>query len=494
MTLIVATAIGDTPDELYAAARSAAEQADWVEIRLDGPSGLPWDLRAFFVIGKPCIATMRHADEGGRSHADDATRADALRRALKSGARAIDVEMTSDARDALVKEAHDAGARVILSRHDLAATPTAPQMLGELQAMRRAGADWCKLATRVDGPGDAAALVETALAAREAGLPYALMAVNDPFLRLMAPTLGMALAYASVEGQAAGAPGQVPARVVHAIHARQTAGARGGTTATRAAYLLGQPVAHSASPAMQNAAFAAAGIDATYLAIDVAHHDLEFVIDGLKRTGALGANVTVPHKTLALLGCDDLDDTAREAGAVNTLRFDQGRAIGHNTDGDGAVDTLRENGVPLEGAEVLLLGAGGAARGIAFALARAGAKLTITNRTLEKAQALAEAVGARWLPWDEREKALPHVGIVVNATTIGMHDDASPVGVGLVASHVVLDAVYRAGGTPLARAARLGIRGDEMLLHQGARAFRIWTGKDAPLATMRAALKGALSR
>ena len=492
MTLIVATAIGDTPDALYEAARRAAEHADWVEVRLDGPSGLPWDLRAFFAIGKPCIATMRHADEGGRSHADDATRADALRRALKSGARAIDVEMTSEARDALVKEAHDAGARVIISRHDLAGTPSADAMLEELRAMREAGADWCKLATRADGPADAAALVDAALAARESGIPYALMAVNDAFLRLMAPTLGMSLVYASVAGQASGAAGQAAADVVRQTHARQSRETR-GTTSTRAAYLLGQPVAHSASPAMQNAAFAAAGVDATYLAVDIAHHDLEFVIDGLKRTGALGANVTVPHKTLALLACDDLDDSAREAGAVNTLRFESGRAIGHNTDGDGAVDALREKGVALEGVEVLLLGAGGAARGIAFALARAGAKLTITNRTLEKAQTLAEAVGARWLPWEEREKALPYVQIVVNATIIGMDGDESPVASGLVATHVVLDAVYREGGTPLARAARLGIRGEEMLLHQGARAFRIWTQKDAPVAAMRAALQGALS-
>src|SRR5437867_5142138 len=107
MTLLVASVIGDTPDELYARAREAEKVADWIEIRLDGPSGLPWDLRPFFSFSRPCIATVRHALDGGRSQADDATRADLLRRALLAGAKAIDVELWSEEAKRLVHDAHE---------------------------------------------------------------------------------------------------------------------------------------------------------------------------------------------------------------------------------------------------------------------------------------------------------------------------------------------------------------------------------------------------
>src|SRR5581483_5474759 len=195
MTLLVATALGDTPDELYARARAAEPHADWIEIRLDGPSGMPWDLRPFFAFAKPCIATARHADDGGRSHADDKTRGDLLRRALRAGAKAIDVELAHEEARALVAEAHAMGAKAIVSQHDLAGTSDADALLTTLRAMRALGADVAKLATRVESPLDAAALVEAAQRARAEGIPCAIMALNDPFLRLLAPALGMALAY-----------------------------------------------------------------------------------------------------------------------------------------------------------------------------------------------------------------------------------------------------------------------------------------------------------
>lgn len=492
MTLVVATALADTPDALYDAARRAAPHADWIEVRLDGPSGLPWDLRSFFAHPKPCIATVRHADDGGRTHAEDDTRADLLRRALKAGARGIDVEMHSLARDALVKEARDAGAMVVLSRHDLEGTPRAADMLDELREMRRAGADVAKLATRLTTPADAAALVEAALLARAEGLPFALMAVNDPFLRLLAPTLGMRLVYGAVPGAPPATSGQVPADTLRRAHALQAAPPSGPP---RVVALLGSPVARSLSPRMQNAAFDAAGVAASYHALDVDAADLLPLARALARSGALGANVTVPHKEAALALCDELDTSARAAGAVNTLVFTQGRIVGHNTDGAGAIDALRDAGVSVAGMECLVLGAGGAARGIAVALRDAGARVTVTNRTLERARALANDIGARWLPWAEREKALPHVALLVNATTLGASDDALPIDATRLTAQVVLDAVYRPGGTPLVQAARarglLAISGEAMLLHQGARAFRIWTGRDAPIAIMRAALEAS---
>lgn len=497
MTLLVVTAVGSTPDALAEAARDAAAHADWVEVRLDGPSGLPWDLRPFFLVGKPCIATMRHADEGGATHADDRTRADVLRRALKAGARAIDVEWTSTERDALVAEAHAAGARVILSRHALDACPDADEILDELRAMREAGADWCKLATTCGSARDAEQLVRAATAARDARLPYALMAIDDAFLRLMAPTLGMALVYAAPERAAPAVRGQLPASRVRATHAQLATPARAATGATRGVFLLGHPVSHSASPAMQDAAFAASGVDARYLALDVEPGRFADAIALVRDAGALGANVTIPHKESALALVDEADEAARASGAVNAIAFRDGRARGTNTDGAGALDALKEVGARIEGETALVLGAGGAARGIAHALKTAGATVVVVNRTVERAQALAKDLGVMWLPAEEIGKIAPRARVIVNATSIGMHDDALPIDLNLVTDQTILDAVYRKGGTRLVRDARarglLAVGGDAMLLHQGARSFTFWTGKPAPLAAMRAALAEVLS-
>ena len=496
MTLVVATAMGDTPDELYARARvAAASDADWIEVRLDGPSGLPWDLRGFFAFPKPCLATVRHADDGGRSHADDATRNSLLRRAVKAGAAAIDVEAWNAEARVLVQEAHAHGAKVVHSFHDLSGTPDRDSILGTLREGVALGADWVKGAVTVTGPQDAVALLEAAQVAREEGLPYALMAVNDPFLRLLAPTLGMSFVYGSVPGLPAAVVGQVPVDALKRAH-RASVGAQAPVTpATRAAYLLGHPVSHSRSPVMQNAAFAAAGVDARYLALDVAPYNLSAMLAGLRASPPLGANVTVPHKVAVAALVDTLDATAAQAGAVNTLVFRDGRVEGHNTDGAGALDALHEAGVKVKGARTLVLGAGGAARAVAHALKGAGAEVTLTNRNPEKAEAVAREGGFTTIPWARVPDVMHAVDLLVNATTLGLHGEAVPADPRkMLPGAAVFDCVYLHGGTPLVRAAReadrVAVPGEAMLLHQGARAFRLWTGKAAPVGVMRAALDG----
>ncbi|MFA5862700.1 MAG: shikimate dehydrogenase [Candidatus Thermoplasmatota archaeon] len=485
MTLIVVTATGDTPDELLARAKDAATVADVVEVRLDGPSGLPWDMRPFFTLGKPTLATVRVTEDGGRSAADDETRGEALRRAVRAGASIIDVESWHPQARALVLDAHAMGARAIVSTHDLQGTPDATTLVKMLREARSLGADIAKIATRVNGPADAQALVSASRMARDEGLPFTLMAVNDPFLRLLAPALGMALAYGSVPGAPPVVSGQVDARVLRETHRGLVEGMTG---TTRLAFIFGHPVAHSKSPAMQNAAFLAVGMDARLVALDLLPGGLAAALTMLRSSNALGANVTLPHKEAALLLMDDVDHSARRAGAVNTIVVRDGRLVGHNTDGAGALDALHEAGVQPKRA--LVLGAGGAGRAIAAALVDAGAEVVLSNRTPERADRVAREVGARAIPWSGVPAMLHRVDTFVNATSIGLHGEELPMPLpanGLV----VLDAVY--GATPLTRRARAialkVIPGEAMLLHQGARAFRLWTGREAPVASMRSALE-----
>lgn len=255
---------------------------------------------------------------------------------------------------------------------------------------------------------------------------------------------------------------------------------------------------------MQNAGIAALGLNWRYLACEVDPQHLREAIAGAKRLGFVGVNLTVPHKLLALEMVDVLDDSARTWGAVNTIRFEvaDGKAIarGFNTDADAITRSLREDlGVELRGAKVLLLGAGGAGRVAALKLGAEGvSELHLVNRTESKATAVAAEIRER-SPEVKVSVGYPTsaVDLLLNATSLGLKtEDALPfetIKYSLGNARAVYDMIYRPAETSLLQAARAaGCRtanGLGMLLHQGARALEIWTGKAAPVEVMRQALE-----
>ena len=246
--------------------------------------------------------------------------------------------------------------------------------------------------------------------------------------------------------------------------------------------VLGFPVGHSRSPAMMNAAFAELGLDWRYLALPVPPERFEQALRALPASGYRGANVTIPHKRAAHDLADELSDAASEIGAVNTLSFgDGGRIVGDNTDAGGLLDALGEPVPPT----ALVLGAGGAARAAAWALAQAGADVTVWNRTPERAVELAEDLE---VAHSERPGAAE---LIVNATSVGLHPGDSLDGLPLVDARVVVDLVYGDAATPFARwgderGARV-VGGIEVLVRQGARSLALWTGHEPPVDAMRAA-------
>jgi shikimate dehydrogenase len=247
--------------------------------------------------------------------------------------------------------------------------------------------------------------------------------------------------------------------------------------------VLGFPVAHSRSPAMMNAAFAALGLDWRYLKLPLPPARFEQTVRALPLSGYRGANVTIPHKFAAHDLADELSDAAREIGAVNTLMFsDDGRIAGHNTDAGGLLDALGEPPPPT----ALVLGAGGAARAAAWALAGAGVEVTVWNRTPGRAAELARQLGI-----SHSERPGP-ADLLVNATSVGLHPTDSLDGLPLVDARVVVDLVYGGTQTPLAswgeeRGARV-VDGLEVLVRQGARSLALWTGEEPPVDVMRRAV------
>lgn len=271
--------------------------------------------------------------------------------------------------------------------------------------------------------------------------------------------------------------------------------------------VFGWPVGHSISPAMHNAALRALGLDWVYLPLAVEPVRLQEAVLGLRALGFMGANVTIPHKVAIAAFMDELSAEAQAVGAVNTVIVREGRFLGHNTDAVGFLGDLAAAGYSPAGRTAAVLGAGGAARSVVYALARAGAPVRVWNRSAEHARRLLvdldPHVPSGLMSMAESvADALDSADLVVNATSVGMKGGPPgsplPEGVRLRAGMTAYDLVYTPQATPFLRQARAAgaqaIGGLGMLVRQGAEAFTIWTGLEAPVAVMERAARRALRR
>ncbi|MGV3723994.1 MAG: shikimate dehydrogenase [Actinomycetota bacterium] len=280
---------------------------------------------------------------------------------------------------------------------------------------------------------------------------------------------------------------------------------------TRVFCVLGHPVGHSMSPAMHNAALAEMGVDGVYVAFDVHPDGLADAVRGLQALGVAGVNCTIPHKQALLPLMDEVSEDAALIGAINTIRFQDGKRIGENTDAPGFLADLRAAGAEPAGKQVLVLGAGGSARAVVAALVRAGARVTVANRTAARAEELAlelneklqvDAVQATELRAELLTEVTASSEIIVNTTSLGMSPNLEampdlPVQA-LRTNAFVYDLIYNPVETRLLREARRqgarGTHGAGMLARQGALALEMWTGRPAPAELMEQVILETLRR
>ncbi len=258
--------------------------------------------------------------------------------------------------------------------------------------------------------------------------------------------------------------------------------------------IVGYPLAHTQSPAMHNTAFSHTHMNAVYLAFEA--QDIEACLQGMRGLGVKGLSITIPHKSAVIPLLDRVDDLALNIGAVNTIVNHEGILVGYNTDAGGALRALTEKTDPA-GKSCLIIGAGGAARAIGFALTQQQARLSITNRSVARGELLARALKCSFIPL-ERVKAV-HPEILIHATSVGMYprDKECVVTPDFFQKEmVVMDAIYNPLNTRFLRlAAKQGcttISGLGMFIYQGAEQFRLWTGLTAPVITMKKAVEQAL--
>jgi len=260
--------------------------------------------------------------------------------------------------------------------------------------------------------------------------------------------------------------------------------------------VLGDPVSHSLSPVMHNRAFSDIGFNGVYLAFRV--HDIGAAVNGIRALDIKGASITIPHKVSVMAFLDQLDDTAQKIGAVNTINNRQGILTGYNSDSIGAIKALSEK-TTIDNKDVLIIGAGGAARAIGFGIVSEGGRVTISNRSTAKGENLAKDLGADFQPLSDLNKV--ECQILINTTPVGMtpNTDAMPVNRKDINSPmVVMDVVYNPLRTRLIKEAdEIGcktIDGASMFVYQGAFQFELWTGKKAPLSVMRKAVLDGLGK
>lgn len=473
------------------AVRALPPDVSTVEVRFDYIAE-PDVERICRACDREMIATCRPPRQGGRFYGEEPDRLDILRRAAAAGAAFVDLE--EDSRHKIGFLALPAGCRLILSSHDFSRTPDdLPSVFARLHSLAPDGAI-VKLATKAESIIDAVCMLRDVREfILETGCDAIGLCMGEEGLitRILAPKVGAFLTFASAGQGGESAPGQLPFREMLDLYHFDRIGPR-----TRVYGVIANPVGHSMSPAIHNAAFAHVGLDAVYLPLKV--HAVEPFVPAFRPFDVGGYSVTIPHKEAMVALVDEVEPLVEEIGALNTVVYDGDRAFGYNTDVNAAVGAIREACVQagwgedenvLLGQKVLLIGAGGAGRALAHGLKAAGALLTVANRTVERAERLAAEVDAEFVPLDGVDTV--EYDILVNTTSVGMSPkvDAMPVPAEILnAGTVVFDAVYNPLETRLLRCAReagcIVATGFQWFVGQAAAQFELWTQHAAPLEIM----------
>ena len=462
-----------------------------VELRVDCIQGPVQIKRLLKERPCPVIVTCRRQADGGRWEHSEEARLLLLRTAIVEGADYVDLED-----DIAAKVPRYGKTKRIVSHHDFARTPADLTMLHKRLAAL--DADIVKIAAMANHPTDNLRMLEMVHSSRIPTIGICMGDIGLPS-RVLGGRAGAPFTFATFQDDRVLAPGQIGWRQMRDIYRYEAI-----TPATRIYGVVADPVAHSLSPVVHNAALAAAGIDAVYLPFRVPAEQIEEFLSNAQRWPLSGLSVTIPHKETVLPHCKQLDPLVQSIGAANTLTFEPGGPTAHNTDATAAIESLEAALAEQEPANgdtpmvktALVLGAGCAARALAFGLRRRGVEVTVSSRTLERAEKIAADVGCKVVAWAARHRS-PY-DCVVNATPVGMHPkvNESPFDKEHLRPYmVVFDTVYNPESTLLVKEARaIGCRtvtGVEMFVRQAAIQFRIWHGSEPAPQVMREALKRA---
>ena len=473
--------IGSDANEMAEKAEGVVRDNSFLEFRLDylpKPAlGLP-RIKRFLEMypGTVAIATCRRAANGGKFRGSIASQLDILSKAVAAGCQLVDVELqTASKIKASQLQKLRAKASIVLSFHDFRGTKKLEETLEKMVAYP---ADYYKVVSTATTLSDNVTMIK--FLAREGdrhSLVGMCMGEQGIISRVLGVRAGSQFTFASTSAGQETAPGQVTAQELRSVYRIDQV-----DVATRVYGVVGDPIAHSLSPAIMNAAFRRENVNGVYLALHA--KVLKDLLSCVKEIPIYGMSVTMPYKQAILPHLDNTDSHTNKVGACNTVvRAQDGKLYGFNTDTAGVVRPLERRLNTLEDARILVIGAGGAARAAVFGLKERGAEVYILNRTAAKAKKLAHQARARIMKRPDLKKVA--FDVVINATPVGMGNSReTPLQEKEINARYVFDMVYDPAETRLLKLARERgaqvIPGIEMFVHQAARQFEIWTGKPAP--------------
>jgi len=468
----------------------AERGAELVEFRIDWLQRAPDLNRLLKDRPTPAIITCRRQGDGGKWTGSEEDRLKLLRAAIVGGADWVDLEL-----DVAPQIRRYGQTKRIVSHHDFTGTP---DNLEELHAqLCQQDADVVKLVTTAKSPRDCVRVLKLIPNAPKPTVAFC-MGEYGLASRVLCGRYGAPFTYAAFSKDHTAAPGQIAFDEMSSLYRYDRI-----TRHTQLFGVLGDPIAHSLSPLLHNAAMQHVGFDGVYLPFRVPAAEFSETLDDFAGLDVRGYSVTIPHKEAALKKFPQCDEIVKQIGAANTLYRD---ADGHwhsdNTDCAAALESIHTvfaEGESLAGKCVLMLGAGGAARAIGYGVMKQGADLVIASRTADRARVLAEQLGCRSVTWSDRDMESPQV--LINATPLGMHpnvDDTPYKADWLENNMVVFDTVYNPEETKLLREARAKgcrvVSGIEMFVRQAAAQFQRFTGQSAPMDVLRETVRGSLSR
>lgn len=464
-------------------AEAIAHDNPFIEFRLDYLSnplqGLP-KLKAFLSQHTyvQAIATCRRVANGGKFKGTLASQVDVLTKATASGCQYVDLDLQSaQALKAAEVQKLRSKSGLVLSYHDFKATKKLDEIFGQMKAIP---ADIYKVVTTATSLSDNVVMMRF-LEEQSSNHSVTGLCMGDLGIisRVIAVRAGSVFTFAAASPGEETAPGQIAAKTLRDVYRIDQVDA-----ATKVYGVAGDPIQHSLSPAMMNAAFRRENLDSVYLALHT--KKIEDLVNCIREIPLHGVSITMPWKEAILEHLDNCEPLCQRIGACNTvIRSQDGKLYGFNTDVAGVVRPIEQRIHP-KGAKILVLGAGGAARAAVFGLKERGAEVSILNRTPATAQKLARQAQAKTIRRDDLKKL--SFDVIINATPVGMSSSGSLLNEKELNARLIMDMVYNPVETKLLRMARekgiAVISGVEMFVQQGARQFEIWTGKPAPVAEM----------
>jgi 3-dehydroquinate dehydratase/shikimate dehydrogenase len=470
----------------------AEQGAKLVELRLDFIL-TPINLKRLLA-DRPCpvVVTIRRQRDGGRWTKSEDERLMILRQAIATGVEYVDLE-----EDVAASIPRFGKTKRIVSYHNFQETPeNLPSLHTRMAAM---DADVVKIATMAHSPHDFLKLLRIMRYSRAPTVGICMGEIGTPS-RILAAKFGAPFSYATFHAERMLAPGQLTYQQMKEIYHYEDINAD-----TEIFGVIADPVAHSLSPLLHNAAFVQSKMNRVYIPFRVPREELPQFMTDCRELGVKGLSVTIPHKEEILHHVHKIDEASQEVGASNTVVWKDDAPLGFNTDYRAAMSSIdkafgggEEGGSALEGKIALVLGAGGVARPIVYGLRKRGAVVVIASRTPQRADDLAMRFKGRSLSWSLRHSIRPDV--LVNCTPVGMHpnvDETPYDATYLRAGMVVFDTIYNPEQTLLIKQARENacetITGVEMFVAQAALQFRLFTGEEAPVEVMRQTLRRAIS-